>query len=179
MQADPSLILGLGRPSGKGIDYPLQYSWAFLMAQTVKNPPAMWETWFNPWVGRIPWRRAWQLTPVLLPGESPWTEELGGLQSMGSQRVEHYWATKHSTQHMIHVTFFVLPSLQDLSSSSRNWTQAMAVKAQNPNPWLGHQETPYVCFTLSPMDFLSSFKIISEIWGTFLLFKLFYFSTLL
>ena len=42
---------------------------------------------FNPWVGMIPWRRAWQPTPVFLPGESPWTEEPGGLQSTGSQRV--------------------------------------------------------------------------------------------
>ena len=40
---------------------------------------------FNPWVGTIPWRRAWQPTPVFSPGESPWTEEPGGLQSMGSQ----------------------------------------------------------------------------------------------
>ena len=31
----------------------------------------------NPWVGKIPWRRAWQPTPVLVPGESPWTEEPG------------------------------------------------------------------------------------------------------
>ena len=44
---------------------------------------------FHPWVGKIPWRRAWQPTPVLLPGESPWTEKPGGLQSMGLQRVEH------------------------------------------------------------------------------------------
>ena len=39
--------------------------------------------------GRVLWRRAWQPTPVFLPGESPWTEEPGGLQSMGSQRVRH------------------------------------------------------------------------------------------
>ena len=32
---------------------------------------------FSPWMRKIPWRRAWQPTPVLLPGESPWTEELG------------------------------------------------------------------------------------------------------
>jgi len=43
----------------------------------------------SPWVGKSPWRRAWQPTPVLLPGESPWTEKPGGLQSMGSQRVRH------------------------------------------------------------------------------------------
>ena len=50
---------------------------------------------FDSWVVKIPWRRAWQLTPVFLPGEPPWTWEPGGLQSMGSQRVRHHWATKH------------------------------------------------------------------------------------
>ena len=40
-------------------------------------------------VGKIPWRRAWQPTPVFFPGDSPWTEEPGGLQSMGLQRVRH------------------------------------------------------------------------------------------
>ena len=39
--------------------------------------------------GRLPWRRAWQPTPVFLPGESPWTEEPGKLQAMGLQRVRH------------------------------------------------------------------------------------------
>ena len=40
---DPGLIPGLGRYSGEGIGYPLQYSWASFVAQLVKNPPAMWE----------------------------------------------------------------------------------------------------------------------------------------
>ena len=53
----------------------------------VKNLPAMRETFFDPRVGKIPWKKAWQPTPVFLPGESPWTEEPGGLQSMGLQRV--------------------------------------------------------------------------------------------
>ena len=39
------LIPGLGRSPGEGLGYPLQYSWASLVAETVKNPPAMWETW--------------------------------------------------------------------------------------------------------------------------------------
>ena len=51
---------------------------------------------FDPWVGKIPWRRAWQPTPVFLPGESPWTEEPGELQSMGLLRVGHDSATKHT-----------------------------------------------------------------------------------
>ena len=43
---DPGSIPGLGRSAGEEIGYPLQYSWASLMAQLVKkNPPAMWETW--------------------------------------------------------------------------------------------------------------------------------------
>ena len=51
----------------------------------VKTPPVMRKTW----VGKIPRRRAWHPTPVFLLGESPWTKESGGLQSMGSQRVGH------------------------------------------------------------------------------------------
>ena len=43
---------------------------------------------FDPWVGRIPWRRKWQCTLVFLPGEPPWREEPGGLQPMGLQRVD-------------------------------------------------------------------------------------------
>ena len=47
---DPSLIPGSGRSAGEGIGYPLQYSWACLVAQLVKNPPAMQVTWG----GKIP-----------------------------------------------------------------------------------------------------------------------------
>ena len=42
---DPGLIPGLGRSAGEGIGYPLLYSWTSLVAQLVKNPPAMRETW--------------------------------------------------------------------------------------------------------------------------------------
>ena len=42
---DPSSISGSGRSAGEGIGYLLQYSWAYLVAQLVKNLPAMWETW--------------------------------------------------------------------------------------------------------------------------------------
>ena len=42
------LIPGLGRSPGEGIDYPLKYSWASLVAQTVKNLPGMQETWVQP-----------------------------------------------------------------------------------------------------------------------------------
>ena len=69
---------------------------AELVKKKNNNLPAVQETWFDSWVRKIPWRRAWQSTPVFLPGESPWAEEPGGLQSVGSQRVRHSWATKQS-----------------------------------------------------------------------------------
>ena len=50
---DPGSIPGSGRSAGEGVGYLLQYSWASLMAQLVKNLPAMQETW----AGKIPWRR--------------------------------------------------------------------------------------------------------------------------
>ena len=44
---DPGSISGLGSSLGEEISYPLQYSWAYLVAQLVKNLPAMWETWIR------------------------------------------------------------------------------------------------------------------------------------
>ena len=49
----------------------------------VMNPPARQETRFNPWVGRIPWKREWLPTPVFLVWRIPWTEEPGGLGPLG------------------------------------------------------------------------------------------------
>ena len=54
---------------------------------------------FNPWVRKIPWSSKWQSTLVFLPGESPWAEEFGRLQSMGSHRARHDLVTKRSTVH--------------------------------------------------------------------------------
>ena len=42
---DPDSIPGSGRSAGEGVVYPLQYAWASLVAQLVKNPPARRETW--------------------------------------------------------------------------------------------------------------------------------------
>ena len=50
---------------------------------------------FDPWVRKILWSQKWQPTLVFLPGESPWTEEPSGLQSIGLQRVRHDWAHIH------------------------------------------------------------------------------------
>ena len=54
---------------------------------------------FDPWIGKTSWSRKWQPTPVFFPGKILWTEEPGGLQYLGSQRVGHYWARTHTHRH--------------------------------------------------------------------------------
>ena len=121
-----------------------------LIAQLVKNPPAMQETLLDSWIGKICWRKDRLPTPVFLgfpcgsagkesacnawdldsiPGlgrypeegkgnplcilawKIPWTEEPGGLQSMGSQRVGHDWVGAHITRWIIYLFIHFLPFL--------------------------------------------------------------------
>ena len=80
---DPGSIPGSGRSAGEGIGCPLQYSWASLVSQLVRKPLIVWETWGQSWVGKIPWRRELATHSSILAWRIPWTEEPGGLQSMG------------------------------------------------------------------------------------------------
>ena len=57
---------GSERSSGERIDYPLQHSWASLVAQMIKNPPAMWDIWVRYLGGEDPLEEGWQPTPVFL-----------------------------------------------------------------------------------------------------------------
>ena len=86
---DPGLIPGLGRSAGEGIGYPLQYSWASLVAQMVKNSTAMKETQVQSLGWEDPMEKGMATHASILAWRIPWTEELGGLQSMESQRVKH------------------------------------------------------------------------------------------
>ena len=79
---DPSSFPGLGRSPGEGIGYPLQYSWASLVAQLVKNPPAMWETWVQSLGWEDPLGKGKATYSSILAWRIPWT-----VYSMGSQRV--------------------------------------------------------------------------------------------
>ena len=74
---DPGSIPGLGRSAGEGIGYPLQYSWASLVAQLVKNLPAMWETWVQFLGWEDPRKKGKATHSSIWPGEvlglySPW-----------------------------------------------------------------------------------------------------------
>ena len=87
---DPGLIPGSGRfPPGEGIGYPLPYSWASLVAQRLKNPPAMRETWVRFLGQDDPLEKEMAIYSSTLARKIPWTEEPDRLQSMGSQRVGH------------------------------------------------------------------------------------------
>ena len=74
---DPSLIPGSGRSAGESIDYPLQYSWAFPVAQLVKNPPAMWETWVQFLGYKDPLEMGKATHSSILAWRIPWTESIG------------------------------------------------------------------------------------------------------
>ena len=73
-----------------------------LLTRSVKNLPAIWETWDDPWVMKIPWRRKWQPFPVFLPGEfhgqrslvcySPWgCKELDMTERLTHTQINKYW----------------------------------------------------------------------------------------
>ena len=82
--ADLDLILELRRSPGEGKGYPLQYSWASLVAQMVKNLPALRETW----VGSLGWEDSLEKGKAthssILAWRIPYT-----VQFMGWQRVGH------------------------------------------------------------------------------------------
>ena len=77
------MIPGSVRSPGEGIGYPLQYLWASLVAQMVKNLPAMWETWVQSQGWEDPLEEGMATHSIILAWRIPWTEEPGGLQSTG------------------------------------------------------------------------------------------------
>ena len=102
---DPGSIPGLGSSTGEGTGYPLQYFWASLVAQLVKNPPAMWETcvWSLGW--EDPLEKGKTTHSSILAWRIPWT-----VLSMGSQRVGHNWTTFSLSLSMICLLFWPILS---------------------------------------------------------------------
>ena len=83
------MIPGLGRSTGEGIGYLLQYSWVFLVAQKVKNLPAMQETWIRSLCWEDALEEGMATHSSILTWRIARTEEPHGLQSIGLQRVGH------------------------------------------------------------------------------------------
>ena len=76
---NPSSIPGLGRSAGEGIGYPLQYSWPSLVAQLVKNLPAMRKTLVRSLGREDPLEKDMVTHSSTLAWKIPWTEEPGRL----------------------------------------------------------------------------------------------------
>ena len=81
---DPSSIPRQGSSPGEAIVYPVQYSWASLVAQMVKNPPAMQETWGQSLGWEDSLEKETATHSSILAWRIPWTEEPGGLPSKES-----------------------------------------------------------------------------------------------
>ena len=86
---DPDSIPGWGRSPGGGHGNPLQYSLVSLVAQTVKNLPAMRETWVQSLGGEDPLEEGMATHSSILAWRIPWTEKPGRLHPMGLQRVRY------------------------------------------------------------------------------------------
>ena len=71
--------------------------------ESASNTGATGDTGCDPCVGKTPWRRKWQPTPVFLPGESHGQRSLAGYSPWGSQRVEHDWSNLACTQNGISI----------------------------------------------------------------------------
>ena len=85
---EPGLIPGSGRSVREGIGYPLWYSWASLVAQLVKNPPAIRETWVRSLGWEDPLEEGMATHSSILAWRIP-MDRPAGLQSRGSQRIGH------------------------------------------------------------------------------------------
>ena len=81
-----------GKTLGGGHGNPVQYHWASLVAQLVKNLPEMQETPVQFMGQEVPLEEGTATHSSMLAWRIPWTEEPGGLHSLGSQRVRHDWS---------------------------------------------------------------------------------------
>ena len=94
---DSGSIPGSGRSPEEGIGYALQYSWASLVAQMVKNQPAMKETWVWSLFWDDPLEEGMATHSSILAWRILIVKEAWWATVHGSQRVGHDWMTKHST----------------------------------------------------------------------------------
>ena len=125
--------IALSCPEALGFSFSFVFWRASLVAQMVKNLPAMQDTW----VGENAWRREWLPTPVFLPGESLWTEEPGGLQSIGSQSTyfNSFWNIFNCFMPPWHT---VIPLHQNISFSHLNKLIETLIRKKKKKHWSGN-----------------------------------------
>ena len=103
-----------------------------LVAQMVKNLPAMWRPRFDPWVGKISWKRAWQPTPLFLPREFHGQRSLVGYSPWGHNKWD---TTKWLTLSPVFTTFTVYISIMSVTGISYTNICSKTPKTQKHN-WM-------------------------------------------
>ena len=154
MEETPRLIPGSGRYPGEGLGYPLQYSWVSLVAQLVKNPPVMQETW----VQSLGWEDA------LEKGKATHSSILENSMDRGSWQGTVHGVAKSQTQlRDLHTHHFHFYTWNHERSQRKGWTHLTSenmynfvyqTKYQNHTIWMGfwknlsHYVTKLVLFHL-------------------------------
>ena len=103
------MILGLGSSTGEGKGYSLQYSWAFLEAQLVKNPLAMWETWVRSLGSEDPLKKGKATHSSILAWRIPWYSPWGCKELDITEQLSLSLLQFSSVQSLSHVRLFVTP----------------------------------------------------------------------
>ena len=111
---DPCLIPGSGRSIGVGIDYPLQYSWACLVAELVKNLPAMQESWVWLLGWEDPLEKGMAIHSSILAWRIPWTVYPCG----GKESDTTVWLSLFSLMESYSISFLVLKTFTSSLSLS-------------------------------------------------------------
>ena len=112
----------------------LLHDWASLVAQMVKNPPAMQETWVQSLGWDYPMEEGIVTHPTILAWRIPKDRGACGLQSMGSQRVRHSWAI---------VKVYEFYKLTSISKQQTELWAAMCNRAMVSRSWM--KTTPPIC----------------------------------
>ena len=127
----------------------LYFLWASLVAQMVKNLPAMWETWVQSL------EKEMATYSSVIAWRIPWTEESGGLHSVGLQRVERDWVTKHSTYFFLEMDLILDTNYSMLHEWSWFFSVAtfFAMWQWSCIPWKGRDIVPTFWLYFGHMTF--------------------------
>ena len=126
--------------------------WTSLVAQMVKRLPAMRETWVQSLGQEDPLEKETATHSSTLAWKIPWTEEPGRLQSMGSQRVGHDWATSRMHYGLNSEKILRRPNM--VPANIANGTQLLQSKGITNNPFKKWQACLKI-FIMSTISFLS------------------------
>ena len=129
---DPGSIPGLGRSPAEGIGYLLQYSWASLVAQLVRNPPATQETWVWSLGWEDPLEKRMATHFSILAWRIPWT-----VLSMGLLRVRHDWMTFTFTfSYVAYCAFLRAHMTKNLPAMQETWVWFLGQEDPLGREWL-------------------------------------------